>query len=175
MDDSIKSLVSASLKSLTGTSAITPSDTDEPTICDFKILSETLPIVFLLSGDNRYTMADACTLEVSLAGTLILAERFGNYPWRCLTWLWQYGLRRHSSTTIRITAEGPDIRRGGRLFLISGCSPPIQMHESALKGRLSGRLMVREFTKQSRPSFLSDEVRRLVVRMFGWPRLVTQP
>ncbi|PVH70786.1 hypothetical protein DL98DRAFT_370285, partial [Cadophora sp. DSE1049] len=75
----------------------------------FRILSETLPAVFLLSGDNQSTMADAGTLEVSLAGTLFLAERFGNYPWRCLIWLWQYVLRRHSSTILRITAEGPDI------------------------------------------------------------------
>ncbi|CZS92381.1 uncharacterized protein RAG0_02804 [Rhynchosporium agropyri] len=165
MDDSIKSLVSASLKSISRTSAITSSDTGEPMICDFRIFSETSPVVFLLSGDKQSTMVDAGTLEVSLAGTLILAERFGNYPGRCLTWLWQYGMRGHPSTLLRITAEGPDIRRGGRLFVISGCNPQVQMHESALKGRLSGRVMTRQFTKQPRLSFLWDEFRRIFMRI----------
>ncbi|TVY12512.1 hypothetical protein LARI1_G009588, partial [Lachnellula arida] len=112
------SMFSASIKTLTRTSAT--SEIDEPTICDLRILSETMPTVFLLSGDNQGTMVDLSVLDASLAGTLLLAECYGNYPQRCLIWLWRYLLRRHSSITLQITAEGPDNHRGGQLFTISG-------------------------------------------------------
>jgi len=174
------SMMDASTRSLTRTSTVTSSGADEPTIVrtfypslatsidiikrDFRILSEILPAVYLLTGDNQSTTVYTCDLEVSLVGTLILAERFGSCPWRCLTWLWQHGLRRHSSTVLQITGDGPDIRRGGLQFVISGCKPEVTMHESALKKRLSGRMMIRQWTKQPPLSFLWDEVRRFVVR-----------
>ncbi len=134
--------------------------------CDFRILSEASPAVFLLSGDNRSTKVDADILNSSLAGTLFLAECYGSYTRRCLIWLWQHGLRGDNSTTLRIVGKVPDVLRGGWLYLIDGCDPSVQMHETALEGRLSGRVLTRGWTQQSRLSFFWEQVRRVVAGIF---------
>lgn len=111
---------------------------------------ETSPGFFRISGDYQATVVALENLETNLAGTVLLAEYDGRYR-RILTWLWQYRLRKCSSSIFQIEAEAPDLFqfRSGEMFLMSGGSPAVPIHESVLGRKWSGRLYIAKW-KQCR-------------------------
>ncbi|KAF7870326.1 hypothetical protein EAF04_004072 [Stromatinia cepivora] len=123
------------------TQEITVTVSDEKVTYGFTILSEISPGIYRVSGGKQATEVAVESLETTLAGTLLLAEYDGRRR-RILTWLWQYGLRSHTSNTFRAEVNVPDLIQPGREFWMVGGSAFIKIHESVLEKKWSGRLYI---------------------------------
>ncbi|APA11286.1 hypothetical protein sscle_07g060560 [Sclerotinia sclerotiorum 1980 UF-70] len=122
---------------------ITISNVNERVTYGFSILLETSPGYFRISGGCQVTVVVLESLETTLAGTILLIEYDSHYR-RIFTWLWHCWLRKSMSSIFQIEAEAPDLFqfRSGKVFLMSGGSPAMRVHESVLERKWSGRLYI---------------------------------
>lgn len=78
----------------------------------FRILSEPSPGLFKVSGAGQLTEVTLKSLEITLAGTVLLTEYDHCYR-RMFTWLWQFWLRNCMSEVFQAEAEVPDLVHPG--------------------------------------------------------------
>jgi hypothetical protein len=74
------------------------------------------------------------------------------------------------SNSIYISGDAPDISRPGHSYTISGCNPPLQVHERVLETTWSGRLMISKYKEQNYMlvRYLHKDIRKYVRYMWSW-------
>ncbi|KAH6667176.1 hypothetical protein B0J14DRAFT_183988 [Halenospora varia] len=138
---------------------------------EFKILSETAPRIFKVSGDRLATEVVLDKLEVSLAGTMLLVEYDGQYK-RLWTWLWKYSLNRDVCNTLRLTGDWPEPLGLGRGYVLTGGSSEILVNDRVLEGKWSGRLLIQEYKNRTIVllEYFWQDIKKTILGILIWGR-----